>query len=49
MRLCKGCFRYTLKLNCPLCGSATINPHPPRYSPDDKYVRYRVSDRYSLA
>ncbi|MGE5661792.1 MAG: RNA-protein complex protein Nop10 [Ignavibacteriales bacterium] len=47
MRLCKGCSKYTLKSNCPVCGSFTINPHPPKYSPDDKYIRYRVMDRYS--
>ncbi|HZD36730.1 MAG TPA: RNA-protein complex protein Nop10 [Nitrososphaeraceae archaeon] len=47
MRFCKRCFKYTLKTNCPVCESITINPHPPRYSPDDKYVRYRVHERYS--
>ncbi|MFY9966222.1 MAG: RNA-protein complex protein Nop10 [Nitrososphaeraceae archaeon] len=47
MRLCRSCARYTLKLDCPACGSITINPHPPRYSPDDKYIRYRVPERYS--
>lgn len=24
-----------------------MDPHPPKYSPDDKYVRYRIADRYA--
>ncbi|HZA42314.1 MAG TPA: RNA-protein complex protein Nop10 [Nitrososphaeraceae archaeon] len=47
IRVCKSCSIYTLKPNCPECGSVTTNPHPPRYSPDDKYIRYRIQDRYS--
>lgn len=23
------------------CGSAAISPKPPKYSPDDKYAKYR--------
>jgi len=33
---------YTLKDTCPLCGSKTIVPHPPRFSPEDKFVKYRI-------
>ncbi|HKW05117.1 MAG TPA: nucleolar RNA-binding Nop10p family protein [Nitrososphaerales archaeon] len=34
-------------LKCHRCGSAnTANPHPPRFSPDDKYLRYRIREKY---
>ncbi|MFN3267683.1 MAG: RNA-protein complex protein Nop10 [Zestosphaera sp.] len=47
MRKCLNCGRYTLKEVCPVCGSRTVCPHPPRFSPKDKYVRYRVLAKYS--
>jgi H/ACA ribonucleoprotein complex subunit 3 len=46
LRKCVNCNRYTIKIECPKCTGATINVHPGKYSPDDKYARYRVSDRY---
>jgi H/ACA ribonucleoprotein complex subunit 3 len=36
-----------MKQECPKCKSSTIDAHPPKYSPDDKYVRYRIADRYT--
>jgi len=42
MRRCPRCGRYTFKETCPVCGNSTVVPHPPRFSPEDKYVRYRV-------
>ena len=30
---------YTMKEEC--CGKTTIDPKPPKYSPDDKYGKYR--------
>ncbi|MEW6605386.1 MAG: RNA-protein complex protein Nop10 [Thermoproteota archaeon] len=47
IRKCPACNTYTIKHECPKCKSATVDPHPPKYSPDDKYVRYRISDRYT--
>ncbi|MEM0025082.1 MAG: RNA-protein complex protein Nop10 [Zestosphaera sp.] len=47
MRKCLNCGRYTLKEVCPVCGSQTTCPHPPRFSPRDKYVSYRVLAKYS--
>ncbi|MDA4129522.1 MAG: RNA-protein complex protein Nop10 [Thaumarchaeota archaeon] len=45
---CKVCLTYTLPPKCPKCGSELIaSPHPPRFSPDDRYLRYRVHERYS--
>jgi H/ACA ribonucleoprotein complex subunit 3 len=26
---------------CPKCGTVTVVAHPAKYSPDDKYARYR--------
>ncbi len=28
---------------CPKCGGAVKNPHPAKFSPDDKYSRYRLA------
>ncbi len=42
LRVCTKCGRYTImQENCPVCGSKTRVPHPPRFSPEDKYVAYR--------
>ncbi|MGH7772492.1 MAG: RNA-protein complex protein Nop10 [Candidatus Binatia bacterium] len=42
MRKCAKCSRYTLKESCPVCGAPTKIPHPPKFSPDDKYAKYRM-------
>jgi len=34
---------------CPTCDFYTQDPNPPKYSPDDKYVRYRIADRYQMS
>jgi H/ACA ribonucleoprotein complex subunit 3 len=41
IRRCPACGRYTLSDSCPKCGRATVCPVPPRFSPDDRYGRYR--------
>ncbi|MDQ3972602.1 MAG: RNA-protein complex protein Nop10 [Thermoproteota archaeon] len=46
IRKCPNCGKYTLKQECNSCGVRTIDPHPPKYSPDDRYARYRIEDRY---
>jgi H/ACA ribonucleoprotein complex subunit 3 len=38
---CAACGRYTLCASCPSCGSATHSPHPARFSPQDRWGRYR--------
>ncbi|MDH2900320.1 MAG: RNA-protein complex protein Nop10 [archaeon] len=44
---CKNCGTYTLVSKCPKCGSEpTVSPHPPKFSLDDKYLRYRMQERY---
>jgi len=43
MRRCVNCGRYTLRQDrCPVCGAEVRVPHPPRFSPEDRYVRYRL-------
>jgi H/ACA ribonucleoprotein complex subunit 3 len=39
--LCKSCNKYTLNSLCPTCQEETENPAPPRFSPEDKYGKYR--------
>ena len=38
---CVACHAYTMKDACPKCGGATTTAHPAKYSPDDKYTKYR--------
>ena len=47
LRRCPECNHYTLKENCPDCNSKTVSAHPAKFSPDDKYMRYRLAERYS--
>ena len=42
LRRFQRCGRYTLRRDkCPVCGGPLVVPHPPRFSPEDKYVAYR--------
>ncbi|MHB1908644.1 MAG: RNA-protein complex protein Nop10 [Nitrososphaerales archaeon] len=44
---CKNCGAYSLESKCPNCGETNlVSPHPPKFSPDDKYIRYRMQERY---
>ncbi|WP_299291282.1 RNA-protein complex protein Nop10 [Nitrosopumilus sp.] len=47
LRKCSKCNQYTLKMSCSKCDDQTISAHPAKFSPDDKYMRYRLADRYS--
>ncbi|NIM25459.1 MAG: RNA-protein complex protein Nop10 [Nitrososphaeria archaeon] len=47
LRKCAKCFHYTLKEKCPLCKEDTISAHPAKFSPDDKYMKYRLAERYN--
>ncbi|RLG16695.1 RNA-protein complex protein Nop10 [Nanoarchaeota archaeon] len=48
IRYCPSCKRYTLKENCPSCGGKTILRVPPKFSPEDKYAKYRREVRRKL-
>jgi len=41
MRYCTDCKRYTLSETCPVCGGEVRVPIPPRFSPEDRYGKYR--------
>lgn len=44
LRKCKKCGRYTLKKDeCTYCGGIVRIPHPPKFSPADKYLKYRMA------
>ncbi len=42
LKKCPRCGRYTLREACPVCKINTKVAHPPRFSPQDKYVKYRI-------
>ena len=37
---CTSCGNYSLNEGCN-CGEKSLNPKPPKYSPEDKYSVYR--------
>ncbi|HEV2519045.1 MAG TPA: RNA-protein complex protein Nop10 [Thermoplasmata archaeon] len=41
LRFCDACARYSLRPECPGCGAATRSPHPARFSPQDRWGKYR--------
>ena len=46
LRKCEKCGKYTLKKNdCPYCRGNVRIPHPAKFSPDDKYLKYRMAAR----
>ncbi len=47
LRRCNQCKSYTLKEKCPNCKNDSISAHSAKFSPDDKYVRYRLVERYN--
>ncbi|MEM0361535.1 MAG: RNA-protein complex protein Nop10 [Sulfolobales archaeon] len=42
LRKCPKCGLYTFQEFCPKCNGKTHVAHPPRFSPTDRYVRYRL-------
>ncbi len=46
LRQCTKCGKYTLKQEeCPHCGGTVKNPHPAKFSMDDRYQKYRLKMR----
>ncbi len=41
IRYCKNCRLYSLEERCRKCGAETVTPHPPKFSPQDPYGKYR--------
>lgn len=46
LKRCGSCGRYTLAPLCPSCGAESASAHPAKFSPDDRYAKYRLADRY---
>ena len=46
IRKCIQCNHFTLKDVCYQCHEETISAHPAKYSPDDKYLRYRIMNKF---
>ncbi|KUO91877.1 MAG: RNA-protein complex protein Nop10 [Thermocladium sp.] len=43
LRRCRNCGKYTLRKDrCPYCGGELKVPHPPKFSPEDKYRKYKL-------
>jgi H/ACA ribonucleoprotein complex subunit 3 len=38
---CGKCNKYTIKDVCPLCNGSVVSHKPPKYSPEDKYGKFR--------
>jgi len=46
LRKCVKCGEYTLSQeSCPVCGGEVRIPHPAKFSPEDKYAKYRRAMR----
>ncbi len=39
---CPSCGLYSMKNICPHCGAATVMAIPMKYSPADKFQKYRI-------
>jgi len=49
LKKCASCGAYTISRGaCPYCGGRLRVPHPPKFSPEDKYQRYRLIMRLAL-
>lgn len=50
LRKCVQCHKYTLNQEkCPHCGGKVLIPHPAKFSPQDKYAKYRGAMRVEEA
>jgi len=46
LRKCVKCKKYTLSQDvCPDCGGTVRIPHPAKFSPEDRYAKYRLAIR----
>ena len=46
LKKCPKCSEYSLQETCPKCNEKTLSPHPAKFSPDDKYSRLRIAEKY---
>ena len=43
VRKCASCGEYTLLEEH--CGAKTLSAHPPKYNPNDRYAKYRRTEK----
>lgn len=41
MLKCRECAKYTLRTKCPSCKGEALPVKPPKYSPPDRWGKYR--------
>jgi H/ACA ribonucleoprotein complex subunit 3 len=41
LKRCPKCKLYTLEASCPKCKAKTIEAVPPKFSPEDRWGKYR--------
>ena len=46
LRICRDCNIYTLRTECKNCNANTKSAHPAKFSPDDKYLKYRILEKF---
>ena len=46
LKKCPKGFEYSLQEKCSKCNEKTLSPHPAKFSPDDKYARLRIAEKY---
>jgi len=44
---CQNCGAYTLKTTCEKCNGKAVHAQPARYSPEDRYGKYRLMMKYA--
>ncbi|MDD5417703.1 MAG: nucleolar RNA-binding Nop10p family protein [Candidatus Nanoarchaeia archaeon] len=42
--ICRKCDEYTMELKCG-CGRTSEDVRPPKYSPEDRYKKYRQDEK----
>ncbi|MDP7506040.1 MAG: RNA-protein complex protein Nop10, partial [Candidatus Woesearchaeota archaeon] len=42
---CKECGQYTMEKNCPKCNGEAVSVIPAKFSPEDKYGKYRRAQK----
>ncbi|MEW6329535.1 MAG: RNA-protein complex protein Nop10 [Candidatus Micrarchaeota archaeon] len=47
LKICPACRKYTMSDTC-ACGGDTRTAHPPKYSPQDRYAKYRRQFEYGM-
>ncbi|MCL4411823.1 MAG: RNA-protein complex protein Nop10 [Candidatus Thermoplasmatota archaeon] len=46
IKKCPECRSYTLESTCKKCGTQTVSTLPPRFSPEDRFAKYRIKVLY---